>query len=198
MWSQHIIYLAYFLSKKDQVEHTLITNLKIVDKPEHERQHIHDDTSFHATCRISFHITIIWSVYFTISIYYCKWERKTDDLMKTQTQIEHHVSAPYAHSKFRYLGKKTRRNCIHEKFTALNLKNACYHLVQNRLSSHPLYKYIKIKMYKTIILSAILHGWETQCLTLTEEYRLTVPEKRELRTIFWPKRTSNRKLERSA
>jgi hypothetical protein len=43
-------------------------------------------------------------------------------------------------------------------------------------------------MYKTIILSVVLYGCETWCLTLREEHRLRVFENRVLRRIFGPKR----------
>ena len=56
------------------------------------------------------------------------------------------------------------------------------------LSSSLLYKNLKIKIYRTIILSVVLYGRETWSLTLREERRLRVFEKRVLRRIFGPKR----------
>ena len=47
-------------------------------------------------------------------------------------------------------------------------------------------KNIKIKIYRTIIFS-IVYGCETWSLTLREEGRLRVFEKRVLRIIFGPK-----------
>jgi hypothetical protein len=44
---------------------------------------------------------------------------------------------------------------------------------------------IKIKIYKTIILHAVLYGRETWSLTLEEEDRLKVFENRMLRRIFF-------------
>jgi len=44
-------------------------------------------------------------------------------------------------------------------------------------------KNIKIKIYRTIILSIVLYGCETWSLTLREERRLTVFENRVLRNI---------------
>jgi hypothetical protein len=44
-------------------------------------------------------------------------------------------------------------------------------------------KYLKIKIYRTIILPVVLYGCETWSLTLREELRLRV-----LRRIFGPKR----------
>jgi hypothetical protein len=47
---------------------------------------------------------------------------------------------------------------------------------------------VKFKIYKTIILPAVLHGCETWSLNLREEHRLRVFENRVLRRIFGPKR----------
>jgi hypothetical protein len=51
----------------------------------------------------------------------------------------------------------------------LNSGNACYHSVQNLLSSRLLSKNIKVRIYKTIILLVVLYGCETWSLTLREE-----------------------------
>jgi hypothetical protein len=59
--------------------------------------------------------------------------------------------------------------------------------VQSLLSSLLLYKNIKIKIYKTIILPVVLYGCENWSLTLGEEHRLRVFMKRVLRKIFGPK-----------
>jgi len=56
------------------------------------------------------------------------------------------------------------------------------------LSSGSLSKNLKIKIYRTIILSVVLHGCEIWSLTLREERRLRVFENRVLRRIFGPKR----------
>ena len=49
-------------------------------------------------------------------------------------------------------------------------------------------KNLKIKLYRTIILPVVLYGCETWSLTLMEERRLRVFEKRVLRRIFGPRR----------
>jgi hypothetical protein len=49
-------------------------------------------------------------------------------------------------------------------------------------------KNLKIIIYKTIILPAVLYGCETCFLTLREEHRLKVFENRVLRRIFGPKK----------
>ena len=60
--------------------------------------------------------------------------------------------------------------------------------MQNILSSSLLSKNLKIKIYRTIILSVVLYGCETWSVTLREERRLRVFENRVLRRIFGPKR----------
>jgi len=51
-----------------------------------------------------------------------------------------------------------------------------------------LYKNLKIKIYRTIILPVVLCGCETLTLTLREERRLGVFDNRVLRRILRPKR----------
>ena len=50
-------------------------------------------------------------------------------------------------------------------------RNACYHSVQNLLFFSLLYKNRKIKIYRTIILPAVLYECETSWLILREEHR---------------------------
>ena len=70
----------------------------------------------------------------------------------------------------------------------LRSRNACYHSVQNLMSSRLLSKNLKIKIYRTIILPIVLYGRETWSLTLREERRLRVFENKVLRRIFGPRR----------
>jgi hypothetical protein len=56
------------------------------------------------------------------------------------------------------------------------------------LSSSLLFKNVKIKIYRTIILPAVLYGCENWSLTLREECRLRVFENKVLRRILGPKR----------
>ena len=76
--------------------------------------------------------------------------------------------------EFKYLGTTlTNQNSIQEVIKSrLKLANACYHSVQNLLSSSLLSKNIKIKIYRTIILPVVLCGCETWSLTLREGHRL--------------------------
>jgi hypothetical protein len=92
--------------------------------------------------------------------------------------------------KFKHLGTTlTNQNGIHDEIKSrLNSGNACYHSVQNLLSSRLISKYLKIKIYRTVILPVVMYGCETWSLTLREEHRLRVFENRVLRRIFGPKR----------
>jgi len=92
--------------------------------------------------------------------------------------------------EFKYLGTTlTNQNSIQEEIKGkLKSGSACYHSVQNLVSSRLLSKNLKIKMSRTIILPVVLYGCETWLLTLREEHRLRVFENRVLRRIFGPKR----------
>jgi hypothetical protein len=65
--------------------------------------------------------------------------------------------------QFKYLGTTlTNQNSIHEEIkSSLKSGNACYHSVQNLLSSSLLSRNVKIKIYRTIILPAVLYGCES-------------------------------------
>ena len=56
------------------------------------------------------------------------------------------------------------------------------------LFSRLLYKNLKIKIYRTIILPVVLYGCETWSLTMREKRRFRVFENRVLRKIFGPER----------
>jgi len=104
--------------------------------------------------------------------------------MKTGTSCIERVE------EFKYLGTTlTNKNSIQEEIKSrLKGGNACYYSVQNLLSSSLLYKKLKIKIYRTIILPVVLYGCETWSLTLREKRRLRVFENRVLRRVFGPKR----------
>jgi hypothetical protein len=85
-------------------------------------------------------------------------------------------------AQFKYLGTTvTNQNLSQEEIKRrLNSGNDCYHSVKNLLASCLLFKNIKVRIYKTIILLMILYGCESWTLTLREEHRR--------RRIFGPKR----------
>ena len=84
---------------------------------------------------------------------------------------------------FKYLGTTlTDQNSIAEEIKSrLKSGNACYHSVQNLLSSWLLSKNVEIKIYRTTF------GCGTWSLTLREERKLRVFDNRVLRKIFGPK-----------
>jgi hypothetical protein len=78
---------------------------------------------------------------------------------------------------------------MHEEINSrLNSGNACCHVVQSLLPSRLLSRNVKVKIYKTIILSVVLCGCKTWSVTLREKHRLRVFENRVLRGIFETKR----------
>ena len=89
--------------------------------------------------------------------------------------------------EFKYLGNQ---NSVQEEIKSrLKSGNACYHSMQNLVSSRFLSKNLKIKIYRTIIFHVVLYGCETWSLTLKEECRLRVFMCIiVLRRIFGPKR----------
>jgi len=92
--------------------------------------------------------------------------------------------------QFKYLGTNlTNQNSLQEEIRSrLKSGNVCYHSVHNILSSSLLYKILKIKIRRTIILSVVLYGCETWSLTVREKRRLKVFKNRVLRRTFGPKR----------
>ena len=65
--------------------------------------------------------------------------------------------------EFKYLGTTlTSQNSIQEEIKSrLKSGNACYHSVQNILSSRLLSKNAKIKIHRTLILPLVLYGCGT-------------------------------------
>ena len=79
----------------------------------------------------------------------------------------------------------TNQNSIQEQIKSrLKSGNACYHSVQNILSSSLLSQNIKIEINRNIILPVVLYGCETWSLTPRVERGLKVFENRVLRRIF--------------
>jgi len=80
------------------------------------------------------------------------------------------------------------QNSIAEEIKSrLTSGSACYHSVQNLLSSKLLSKNLKIKIYRTIILPVVLYGCETWSLISREERKLRVFKNMVLRRIFGPR-----------
>jgi len=92
--------------------------------------------------------------------------------------------------EYKFMGKiLTKQNSIQDEIKSrLKSGNACYHSVQNLLSSSLLFKNLKTKVYRTTILPVVLCGCETWSLTLREERRLRVFEATVYTRIFGPKR----------
>ena len=92
--------------------------------------------------------------------------------------------------ELKYLGTTLRnQNSLQEEIKSRwKSGNACYHLVQNLLSSSLLSKNINMKVCRTTILPVVLYGRETWPLTLREEHSLSVFENMLLRRIFEPKK----------
>jgi len=91
--------------------------------------------------------------------------------------------------EFKYLGTiltnhKSKQEEIQIGFQA---ENACYHSVQNLLSSSFLSKNVTIKININIIFPVALYGCETWTMTVREERRPSVNENSVLRRIFGPK-----------
>ena len=73
----------------------------------------------------------------------------------------------------------TNQNSTQEEIKSkLKSGNACYHSVQNLLSSSLQSKNCKFEIYRTIILPVVVYGCETWSLTLREERGLRVFENR--------------------
>jgi len=81
---------------------------------------------------------------------------------------------PHTEYKFRlcvFLYVCANQNYVQEEIKSRSKSwNACYHLVQNLLSSSLLSKIIKIMIYRAIILLFVLYGCETWSQTFREDH----------------------------
>jgi hypothetical protein len=83
----------------------------------------------------------------------------------------------------------TNQNLIEDEIKMKrNSAKACYHSVQNLLSSRLLLKSAKMRMHKIIILPVVLFEFQTWSLTSKAEHRFGLFENRVRRRIFGPKR----------
>jgi hypothetical protein len=71
-----------------------------------------------------------------------------------------------------------------ETKTRLKSGNACYNSFKNLLPLSPLSKNMDIKLYRTVILTAVLYGYKTCSLILLVEHRIKVSPKRVLMRTF--------------
>jgi len=65
-------------------------------------------------------------------------------------------------------------------------RNSCYYSVKNHLFSSTLSKNIKVYIYRTTILSFVLHGRENWSPTVSEKHWLRCVGNRVLRKVFGP------------
>jgi hypothetical protein len=93
-------------------------------------------------------------------------------------------------SQFKYLGTTvTNQNSIQQEIKCrLNSGIACYHSVQNLLSSRLPSKNVNVRIYMTIILPVVLYVYETWSVIVREEHKLGVFENKVLKRIFGSKR----------
>jgi len=93
-------------------------------------------------------------------------------------------------NKFKYLGAYvTNKNEVTEEMKSrLVSGNAFFYSVKKLLTSRLISRKLKLKIYKTVILSIILYGCESWSTTLADEHTLRVFENKVLRKIYGPKR----------
>jgi len=99
--------------------------------------------------------------------------------------------------EFKYLGiTLTNQTSNKEEINnTLNAGNIFYHSAQNLLSSILLFRNLKIKTWRNLILPLDLYGCESWSLMLREERRLRLCENSVLRRIFGSKRDEVKNLE---
>jgi len=83
-------------------------------------------------------------------------------------------------------GHDSNRSKLHGLINKDKIKSndTCHHSVQNLLSSTLLYRNIKIKVYRNIILPLVFYGYKTCSLKLVEEHRPKVFKNRVLWKTF--------------
>ena len=93
-----------------------------------------------------------------LSVTYCLCQFINKESLLLITSCEMHTNNS--------VGKREGKNCLGDTgCSRLRSGNACYHSVQNLLSSRLLSKNLKFKIYITIILPVVLYGCETWSLT---------------------------------
>jgi len=83
-------------------------------------------------------------------------------------------------NKFKYLGAYvTSKNEVAEEINSrLVSGNASFYSVQKLLTSRLISRILKLKIYRTVILSVILYGCESWSTTLADEHKMRVFENR--------------------
>ena len=82
----------------------------------------------------------------------------------------------------------TNQNSIQQEIKSILKSQGMLAVIRCRMASSLLSKNIKIKIYRTIMLSVVLYGCETWSPTFMEEHSLRVFQNRVLRKIFGPTR----------
>ena len=97
-----------------------------------------------------------------------KWEGRRHQEAQYEQKYNMADKETNEQTKFSFVAEGvTRQNSIPEEIKSrLRSGNACYHSVQNLLSSRLLSTNLKIKIYRTVILPLVLCGCETWSLTL--------------------------------
>jgi len=124
-----------------------------------------------------------------------KKRRSTPIMFRDQKAVQRHSvktdnSSFERAEEFKYLGTTfTYQSSIQEEIKrTVKSGNACYHSVENLLSSSLQSKTLKIKICRTIIFPVVLYGCETWLLTLRKKRKLRVFENKVLRRMFGSKR----------
>ena len=106
----------------------------------------------------------------------------------------HLVSHTEGKRSLRVFEVVVNQNYVQEEIKSrLKSGSACYHSVQNLLSSNLLSKNIKIKIYRAVILPMVLYGCEAWSVILREEHKLRGFENRVLRKMLGSKEVGGKR-----
>ncbi|KAJ4431034.1 hypothetical protein ANN_19627 [Periplaneta americana] len=83
---------------------------------------------------------------------------------------------------------KRRSHAGNNSVATIETYRSTARMTTDRSEGNLLSKNLKVRIYKTVISSVVLYGYETWTLTLREEHRLRVFENKVRRKIFWAKR----------
>jgi hypothetical protein len=126
---------------------------------------IHKNTEalLHVSMEVGQEVNLEKTKYMLISRYQKARQKHSIKIAKRSSEVV---------AKFTHLGTTlTDQSCMHEQIKSrLNSENACYHAVQSLLSSRLVFRNVKVKICKTIILPVVLYGCKTWSLTLTQRF----------------------------